>query len=219
MDGGVGCILLGNGDGTFRALSPAQSGLLAAVDAKSLVVTDLDGQAGPDLVIGVNDGEPLAFVHRDDKKQFVRIRLIGPVGNRQAIGTKLVATTRDQKKRSRTIHGGGSYLSHSTCEIFFGYDHADPILEVTIVWQCGLRQVVNLDESQQELLVLHPSRKRRNKELAKFKIAASQSNELQLFLAAEKYASQRVNSGRRLLANGNKPAALLEFRQAFQADW
>jgi len=60
MDGGLGLLLRGLGDGTF-----APFGLARAVgrggDAKSLAVTELNGDGWPDVVIGLNNEQPCAF--------------------------------------------------------------------------------------------------------------------------------------------------------------
>ena len=56
MDGGLGLLLLGLGDGSFQPVWPARSGLILNVDATSLATTDLDGDGRLDFVVGVNNG-------------------------------------------------------------------------------------------------------------------------------------------------------------------
>tara|TARA_B100000945_G_C19964556_1_gene404674 strand:+ start:66 stop:272 length:207 start_codon:yes stop_codon:yes gene_type:complete len=62
MDGGVGLILRNMGDGSFKAIPPAESGLVIPGDAKSLSLIDLNLDGHPDLVAGINSGEIMAFL-------------------------------------------------------------------------------------------------------------------------------------------------------------
>ena len=55
MAGGVSILLKGDGDGTFTAVPPRESGLYVGGDAKSLTTVDLNGDGKLDFVVGVND--------------------------------------------------------------------------------------------------------------------------------------------------------------------
>src|SRR5690606_18919281 len=64
MDGGISLLLDGRGDGSFEAVDPAQSGLVVPGDAKGLATLDLDGDHRHDLLLGINNDRPAAFVNR-----------------------------------------------------------------------------------------------------------------------------------------------------------
>ena len=56
MAGGVGLLLLGNGDGTFREVWPEVSGILLPQDARAAKAIDLNGDGKQDLAVAVNNG-------------------------------------------------------------------------------------------------------------------------------------------------------------------
>ena len=64
MDGGIGLLLRGRGDGSFDPVPPLESGIVVPEDAKGLITTDLDGDQRPDLLVGLNNDRPRAFVNR-----------------------------------------------------------------------------------------------------------------------------------------------------------
>lgn len=60
-DGGLGQLLLGNGDGTFRAIDPQTSGIIIDGHALSLHIEDLNQDGKPDFIVLRAGQEPLAF--------------------------------------------------------------------------------------------------------------------------------------------------------------
>ena len=61
MDGGVSLLLKGDGLGGFRPVWPNESGLVVPGDARSIALTDLNGNSRLDVVVTINDGELRAF--------------------------------------------------------------------------------------------------------------------------------------------------------------
>ncbi len=55
MAGGVGLLLLGNGNGSFRELKPRRSGIVIPGDARRAVALDVNGDGNDDLAIAVNN--------------------------------------------------------------------------------------------------------------------------------------------------------------------
>lgn len=64
LDGGVGVVALGHGDGTFEALRPDHAGIVVAGDAKAVAAVDLDGDGWRDLCVASSNG-PLKMFRRD----------------------------------------------------------------------------------------------------------------------------------------------------------
>jgi hypothetical protein len=52
-NGGLSVVLAGNGDGTFRELTPQASGLAIAGEARAAAVADLDGDGSPEVIATV----------------------------------------------------------------------------------------------------------------------------------------------------------------------
>ena len=62
MDGGLGQLLIGNGDGTFTPLPAVLSGIVIPHDMNAVFARDLNGDEKADLVISTNNGPLLTFL-------------------------------------------------------------------------------------------------------------------------------------------------------------
>ena len=158
MDGGMSLLLLGQGNGSFRPVSPRTSGLVVTGDAKSLVAIDLDA-TGTSFLVGVNDGELLAFKRLDKgspdggdldgggnnaKKiatkldgTLLKISLAGPAGNRLGIGALVQLQLNDGSNQTAEVHAGSGYLSQSTTTLSFGVPTDRTAQQVNIRWPDG----------------------------------------------------------------------------------
>ncbi|MGY8689732.1 MAG: FG-GAP repeat domain-containing protein, partial [Verrucomicrobiales bacterium] len=56
MAGGVGQLLLGNGDSTFTEMTPDRSGIVISGDGRAAVTLDYDGDGKDDIAVAVNNG-------------------------------------------------------------------------------------------------------------------------------------------------------------------
>ena len=64
MAGGLGALLLGRGDGSFREVWPEESGIVVPGDGRKVAVVDLDGDGKDDLAVAVNNGALQVFLNR-----------------------------------------------------------------------------------------------------------------------------------------------------------
>ncbi|MCA9263497.1 MAG: VCBS repeat-containing protein [Planctomycetales bacterium] len=154
MDGGLGVVLLGDGQGGFAALSPAESGIVVPEDAKSLVATDVDGDQFPELLVGLNDDVVKQFaIQRRPANSPVVVRLKGRPPNTQAVGARLHIHQTSGRQTLREIHAGDGYLSQSSCQLVLPAFEAGTIEVVTVIWPDGS----STEHSADELLsgVLH----------------------------------------------------------------
>ena len=111
MDGGVSLLLLGNGDGTFEPVWPDDSGLVVPYDAKSLAVTDVDGDGRTDFVVGVNNQAVEAFTaNGEPERRVVNVRLKGAPGNQKAIGAGVSLELSSGMTQTAEVAAGGGYL-------------------------------------------------------------------------------------------------------------
>ena len=114
MAGGVSVLLKGNGDGTFVATPPRESGLYIGGDAKSLTTVDLNGDGQLDFVAGVNDDHLAAFEQSPGTKKNLSIQLQGKNGNTLAAGARINVKFDDGTNRSVEVTSGSGYLSQSS---------------------------------------------------------------------------------------------------------
>ena len=139
MDGGVGLLLKGRGDGSFDPVMPMESGIVVPGDAKGVATTDLDGDHRPDLLVTVNNDQPQAFVSRIAKSNpLLTIRLEGPPGNSPAIGARVTIHLMDGTRQTAEVYAGGGYLSQSTRDLCFG-TRDQQVEAIEVVWPNGER--------------------------------------------------------------------------------
>jgi len=136
MDDGLSVLLLGDGKGGFAPVEPRRSGLVVPQDAKGLVVTDIDRDGRPDFVIGVNDGEALAFENRTAATPLA-VRLIGSKGNPTAIGARVTLTYSSGATRTAEVFAGGGYLSQSSPAVYFGRAEEKEARKILVRWPDG----------------------------------------------------------------------------------
>ena len=125
-------MLKGLGNGNFKPMSADQSGFLLPGDAKALALTDLDGDARPDLVATVNSDSPRTFLNRTSKAKGLAIRLQGSPGNMRGIGSRVTLHLKSGRTLVGEVHSGSSYLTGSSTAIFFSIPEEDEAGSLTI---------------------------------------------------------------------------------------
>ena len=141
MAGGLSVLLLGDGKGQFDAVWPKESGLVVPGGAKGLATLDLNLDGWVDFAVSVNDAPSLLFQNQlggavsDHRSLGVLLRSGGPNG--KAIGARVTAVTSSGVEETAEIYAGGSYLSQSSSQLFFGHLTSDPIVTVRVRWPDG----------------------------------------------------------------------------------
>jgi hypothetical protein len=137
MAGGVSVLLQGNGDGTFAAMPPRESGLYVGGDAKSLATVDFNGDGLLDFVAGVNDDSLMAFEQRSRKQKNLRIQLRGKKGNTLAAGARVDVNFRDGSRRTVEVSSGSGYLSQSAPLVNVATPSGIQVVDVDVQWPDG----------------------------------------------------------------------------------
>jgi hypothetical protein len=141
LNGGMSLLMLGRGDGSFMPVAPERSGLVVPDNARSLAVTDLNGDGWPDFVVGVNGGPVRGFERRQPVggNRCFLVHLVGKEANRAAVGARVTVGLKNRVRRVAEVCAGSGYLSQSTTVLAFGLGAADEAVKVGVRWPGGTR--------------------------------------------------------------------------------
>jgi hypothetical protein len=153
MDGGMGMLLRGDGQGNFRFLLPAESGIQVEGQGMALTVSDVNGDAAPDLFMSVNDAPARLWVNQSSgPRQRLAITLKSGSGNPSAIGSYVVLRNGSEVQACEVTAGSG-YLSQSSPTIFVTRQTEDALAEVHIRWPDGSQETRTLPEGGPHLVI------------------------------------------------------------------
>ncbi len=110
QDAGVGVLLLGDGNGGFRAPSVQESGVKVYGEARGAAVADFDGDGRPDLAVAQN-GAALRLFRNQGAKPGLRVLVDGGPANPAGVGARVRLWAGDRSGPFRTVHLGGGYWS------------------------------------------------------------------------------------------------------------
>lgn len=135
MSAGLGVVLLGDGQGGFNAVWPANSGLIVPGDGKSLAVTlTRDGRFR--LLAAQNNDTVLPFTTTSPPNAVLTIRLRFVGANRNAIGARVTMHYANGEADSAEVYAGTGYLSQSTPTVMIGLGGRSPV-RAMVRWPDG----------------------------------------------------------------------------------
>jgi enediyne biosynthesis protein E4 len=129
--------------GSFISVPPAKTGpdLFTPIVGRGSAFADIDGDGDLDVVMTQIGGPPLLL--RNDQAlghRWMRFKLVGTRGNRDAIGAWIRVTT-SEGILSRQVMPTKGYLSSSELPVTVGLGNAD-VQSVEIIWPGGGREVL-----------------------------------------------------------------------------
>ncbi|HRI79005.1 MAG TPA: CRTAC1 family protein [Cyclobacteriaceae bacterium] len=116
-------------------------------------VADLDNDGDLELVVSNLDEESFIYENTSsDRNNYLKIKLIGPTGNTDGIGTKVTIYSKDgiQYFENKTVRG---YLSSNDPVVHFGLGGAPKVDSLKVVWNDGLESHFSETKSNQSLTV------------------------------------------------------------------
>ena len=131
-------------------VSHSESGLVVPTDGRALACSDFNGDGRPDFLVGINNGELLAFTNRRTPAAGV-LRLQGKGGNPSVAGARVTLVSKDGR-RVQEVYQGGGYLSQSTPTIFLDPD----VIRVEVVWPSGASSTHPVDPATPETVISGP---------------------------------------------------------------
>ncbi len=112
-DAGRGLLLRGDGRGGLTPVPGQESGLLIYGEQRGAAASDFDGDGRVDLVVGQN-AAPTRLFRNTTARPGLRVRLVGPPGNREAVGAVVRLVTEQGPGPAREIHAGSGYWSQDS---------------------------------------------------------------------------------------------------------
>ncbi|MBM3878419.1 MAG: hypothetical protein FJ387_01675 [Verrucomicrobia bacterium] len=148
LDAGRGLVLIGNGQGGFRALAPAEVGLAIPGEQRGCAVGDFDGDGRADLVVAQNGAETRVYRNVGGRPG-LRVRLIGAPGNPWGVGAVLRPVWGERLGPARPIQAGSGYWSQDSSVTIVGGDERPKA--VWVRWPGGQERTYPLPPSAREV--------------------------------------------------------------------
>jgi hypothetical protein len=99
-------------------------------------VGDVDGDGDQDLLIGNMDGPPSLLLNEGKQGNWLKVLLVGPAGNRDAIGARLVLRA-GGRAQLRLVGAGSGFLSSNDPREHFGLGQETRAERLEVTWPDG----------------------------------------------------------------------------------
>jgi hypothetical protein len=134
-------LLFENRGARFVNVAPAAGAYLTEPHlGRGVAAGDIDNDGDIDLVLSpINEPAAILANESPNTNHWLRVRLIGVKSQRDAVGAHVALTT-SAGRQTRQVKGGGSYLSQSELNCFFGIPGDAKIEKLSIRWPSGTVQ-------------------------------------------------------------------------------
>ena len=149
-DAGRGLWLRGDGQGNFTAVPGQESGVQVYGEQRGAALCDYDGDGRVDLAVTQNGAETKLY-HNVGGKPGLRVKLRGPAGNPQGVGSRLRLKYKDREGPMREIHAGSGYWSQESAVQVLGA--AETATQLEIHWPGGKTATVDIPSGATEIVV------------------------------------------------------------------
>jgi enediyne biosynthesis protein E4 len=119
LDAGRGLMLRGDGKGSFQQVPGQESGIQIYGEQRGIALGDFDKDGRVDLVIGQTGAETRVYRNVGGRAG-LRVRLVGPPGNRHGIGAVLRLKYASGYGPARELHSGSGYPSQNSLVTVMG---------------------------------------------------------------------------------------------------
>ena len=151
-DSGRGVWLRGTGNGSFSALDSRVSGIDIVGEQRGAALVDFDQDGRVDLAVSQNNGATKLYRNRGAKRG-LRVLLVGPQANPDAIGAQLRLVYADHHQGPcRTLQAGSGYCSQDATTQVLGM--LEFPVALWIRWPGGREQTVAIEANTWTLRVV-----------------------------------------------------------------
>ena len=144
-----------NEHGRFRFVAGAAAGSYFATShvGRGLATADFDNDGDPDIVIVHQDAPPALLRNESSPApQSVRLRLIGVISNREAVGAEIRMNSGNDTL-VQNVKGGGSYLSAHDLRQILATPGNRAELDLEVRWPSGRRSSLRLPANATEIVI------------------------------------------------------------------
>ncbi len=156
LDAGRGLWLEGDGKGDFVAVPGQTSGVEVYGEQRGAALADFNGDGRVDLAVAQNDAPLKLYLNRSERAGLL-VRLVGPAGNEDAIGSSLRVEYSDGTKGPRReIQAGAGYWSENGAAQVMGTAPGKTAAHIEVRWFDGGTQTVDVRAGQRSYIIKHP---------------------------------------------------------------
>ncbi|HKG14079.1 MAG TPA: CRTAC1 family protein, partial [Pyrinomonadaceae bacterium] len=125
----------------------ASAGLSQTLAARGAAFGDVDNDGDTDVVLGQTDGPALLLRNNGAKNRWLGLSFVGPKGNRQGLGARVVVTDAAGAKQVFDVTAAGSYLSSNDPRLVVGLGGKSAARTVEVRWPDGKTQTLSSPQS------------------------------------------------------------------------
>lgn len=149
-DGGRGLWLKGDGDGGLQAVPGQVSGVKVYGEQRGAALGDFNADGRIDVAVSQNGAETILLKNVGAKKG-IRVRLLGPGQNRDAIGATARLIFKNGYGPAREIQVGSGYASQNSPTLVFGVSEAPN--SVWVKWPDGTQSETAIKNMVDEITI------------------------------------------------------------------
>jgi enediyne biosynthesis protein E4 len=149
-------LLMRNTGKTFVNVSDS-AGLTMKLAARGAAFGDLNNDGQVDVVLAQTDGPPVILRNNGTKNHWLGLALVGPKGNRQALGARVVVTDSAGGRQVFDVTSAGSYLSSNDPRVIAGLGTKTGVRSVEVRWPDGRTQTIDNPQIDKYLTVTEKS--------------------------------------------------------------
>jgi len=154
LNSGRAILLKGDGKGNLVSVDGTESGIKKYGDQRGAAFADFDKDGKTDIAFAQNGSSTALYLNRTQNPG-IRIKLLGPDSNSEAIGSSVQLVYRDGSRGPlREIQAGSGYWSQNSKVQVLGYDGKPKQIEV--IWPDGTRRHVDVEEDRLEYEIAYP---------------------------------------------------------------